>query len=535
MTKQQRAVDGFVPRRDRRVVSGYSSLERSSAHDAAGIKRALPTPQSHELVRPRPVSRAEIDNSLRQIDETHPELTAPKTAKPKLSRKKLIKRIAIALAILLLIVGGWLAVRFVMFSNNVFKGNLLGLANSRPLQQDADGRSNILIFGTSEDDEDGNHPGAYLTDSIMVLSIDQTKKDAYMVSIPRDLWVEYGRACPAGYQEKINSLFDCVSEGGKKQEEGAKALAAKISEVLGVDIQYQVHLNYTVVREAVDAVGGVDVDIMGNGPVPAGTKPGSVLDRNFDWKCGYQCYYVKYEPGVHHLDGEHALALARARNAQGGYGLVAGNFDREVNQQKILTALREKSLSVGTLSNLAKVAALLDALGSNLRTSFSTEEIGTLISLGKDIKSESIQSISLADEKNPVVETGSVGSISVVKPIAGLFDYSAIRVYIKKQISADPMVKEEPVVEVYNASGIVGAAQKEADKLVDMGFEATAGNAPAGDYAEKTIYVINDKKPASLAKLEEIYGIKATPGAPALQHGSGADFVLVIGRVTAVR
>lgn len=77
----------------------------------------------------------------------------------------------------------------------------------------------------------------------------------------------------------------------------------------GLDVQYYAHINYTVVREAVDAVGGVDVKI-------ESSDPRGILDRNFDWKCNCECYYVNYKNGeVAHMDGEHALAFMRTQRA----------------------------------------------------------------------------------------------------------------------------------------------------------------------------------------------------------------------------
>ena len=65
---------------------------------------------------------------------------------------------------------------------NVFQnGNMLGVFQYQPLKKDAHGRSNVLIVGSTDDDP--NRPGAKLTDSIMVLSVDQDKKDNINYSI----------------------------------------------------------------------------------------------------------------------------------------------------------------------------------------------------------------------------------------------------------------------------------------------------------------------------------------------------------------
>jgi anionic cell wall polymer biosynthesis LytR-Cps2A-Psr (LCP) family protein len=108
------------------------------------------------------------------------------------------------------------------------------------------------------------------------------------------------------------------------------------------------------------------------------------------------------------MNGEQALALARARNDAGGYGLSRGNFDREQYQQKIILAIKQKAVSTGALANPVTVNKLIDTIGTNVKTSFDAAEVQTLVGLMKDIKPENIHQVSLVDEKNPMVTTGNV-------------------------------------------------------------------------------------------------------------------------------
>ena len=536
-------VDGFVPRRSTGMVGGrlHDSQPAPTTVSPYGIKRqGAPSGDSEHTAGKRGVtvsehglsrhesgvSRSDIDESLRDIDEQQSEA---QVASRKHGSGKRRKRIILFSVILLLLVGagitGWVGLRAVLASNSIFKGDIFGLVQQKKLAQDTAGRTNILIFGTSEDDEGGEHPGAFLTDSIMVLSVDQTKKDAFMVSIPRDLWVDFGTACNQGYKGKINELFGCFSNNGEDQPAGELALAKKVGEVTGLAIQYRAHVNYTVVRQAVDAVGGVDVKV----ETP---DPNGILDRNFDWKCNYQCYYVKYKQNeLAHMDGEHALAFMRARNAQGGYGLPNGNFDREKNQQKVLLALRQKSLSAGTLANPSKVASLIDALGNNLNTNFETSEIRTLMSLGNSVQASAITSISLIDEKEPVMTTGNLDGISIVRPIAGLMDYSDVTQYIKKQMRADAATREGAKIAVLNGSGVVGAAKIAADKLSDEGYTIdSVANAPAGTYERRSFYARDESSsPATRAKLVALYG-KPTIGLDQFSVADDVEFVIVVGQ-----
>ena len=212
-------------------------------------------------------------------------------------------------------------------------------------------------------------------------------------------------------------------------------------------------VGYKAVQQAVDAVGGVDIKI-------ESTDPRGVLDRNFDWECNYRCYYVKYPNGPAHLDGKHALMLSRARNDVGGYGLSRGNFDREVNQQKILVALRNKAASAGTLANPIAASRLIDSLGDNIRTNFVSGEIKTLINLARDINEKKIERFGLADEDPGLLTTGMVSGQSVVIPTAGTYSYDAIQAYITKRLNQDEATKEKARIVVLNGSGRTGAAKE---------------------------------------------------------------------------
>jgi len=338
-----------------------------------------------------------------------------------------------------------------------------------------------------------------------------------------------GEACTVGYQGKLNAQYFCASNDGQNEKAGAEALSEKVGEITGLDVQYYVHLNFTAVVEAVNAVGGVDVTINSS-------DPRGILDRNFDWKCGYRCHFVNYRNGEKvHLDGEHALALARARNASGGYG-VGDNFGREQNQQMIIKALLEKAVSAGTLTNLGAVTGLIDAMGNNLRTNIETKEVRTLMDFGTKLPGDKIMSLSLVEEGNMLVTTGNYNGQSIVRPIAGLTDYRDIRAYVDRELSSDPFVKEEPHLTVLNGSGEAGIAQTLADKLTDKGFIIDAvDNAPDGTYQAVEIYQISTEKTATAAKLKEMYGVAIKTTAPPVSVTGQTDFVIIVGDASIAR
>ena len=531
-------MDGFVPRRP-----GGQAVSEPNNEAANRFRTPMPLGESprRQLTSDhggRELVRSELDESLKGIDtgdDSGKKAKSRKAKAPKSKLRRIVKWVLVALVVIGLAIGGYILYKTLNAGNQIFKGSLLDIVQNQPLKQDSNGRSNILVLGTSEDDP--GHQGASLTDSIMVLSVDQTNKNAYMMNLPRDMEVKYGMACNSGYQGKINEYFGCVGGNTDSIDERRAALtksAAFVGGILGLDIQYGVNVNYTVMRELVGAVGGITVTIESR-------DPRGQMDSNFDWKCGEgdrkvsaaerkrRCppsgHFIDYPNGPVELDAEHALYLAQARGDRAPtYGFEQSNFDREKNQQKIVKAIRDKALSGGVLTDFTKVSGILDALGNNLRTTFEAKEIRTLATLAKDIPSESIQSISFIDSEPPLMNGNA-------QPTAGIFQFGAIQAYVKKKLSSNPVVREEAKIVVFNGSGTAGVGQKEADKLTADGFTISkVANAPAGAYADIEVYQLGDGMPATKDKLASMYGveIKTTPPPGILPPGT--NFVVIVGK-----
>jgi len=517
--------------------------------------RVTPATQRVGVARPgKQIGLNDINESLRGIDDETLQGGGKKSRrqqrrdkkagkKPKSKTRRIIKWVLIALLLIILGIGGFLVVKGLNAGGHVLQGNIFNLVQNEPLKQDANGRSNFLLVGTSEDDK--GHEGADLTDSIMILSIDQKNKNAYTFSIPRDLYVEYGQACNSGYRGKVNEYFMCSNRGeddAAEQDRLSKSQAF-FGEIVGLDIQYAAHVNYTVLRDVVNAIGGsIQVNIEGNNG--SGPSPDiGIMDSNFDWKCGkvsqrkVKCppsgHFIDFEPGIQTLDAEHALYLAQARgHSSPTIGLAQSNFDRERNQQKILVAIRDKAVSAGTLTNLGAVTGLIDALGGNLRTNVQTSEVRTLMQLGQDIKSTDILSIDLYNQDNPIFTTGTLpGAGSSVYPKAGVGKYDELRQYLAKQLTSNPVVREGANITVLNGSGVVGAGQTFATKLEEKEFIVDeVANAPEGTYAAVEIYQIGEGNTATAAKLKELYGVTIKTTVPPVSVTGDTDFVIIVGK-----
>lgn len=354
---------------------------------------------------------------------------APATDTPvkkKADWKKRFKRLFIGLVIIGVLAGGYIGTKLLMNASKSLGGNLLGLLQTQKLQGEDTGHVNILLAGNSADD--AGHSGGELTDSIMIVSIDTVNNRAALLSIPRDLWVDV----PGSGYSKINSAYvfgkaDKFDESGYPPG-GMGALEKVVETNFGIDINYYALVNYTALRDAVNAVGGIDVVIKSS-------DPRGLYDPNRDWTKSTRSPLVRLANGPQSLDGQTALNLARARgSAYGAYGYGQGDFTRSENQRLMVAALKEKAVSAGVVSNPVKIGNLLDSFGNNVVTDFQTDEVRRLLDILKKIPGSNIKSASLndADGENLLTSYRTFNGQSALIPAAGVDDYSDISAFLEK-------------------------------------------------------------------------------------------------------
>ena len=380
-----------------------------------------------------------------EIDVKSKKQTTKKSDKNKVPLWAKIVMIALSVILVLIIAAITLVYMLLSHSTAVFKGNPMDILISSELKKDENGQTNFLIFGTSEDAK--GHGGQELTDSILVASINQENKSAKVFSVPRDLWVNYSvpgsepMSCTVGDRGKINATYLCALEEYKNSMSVSNAkdaaslyFAKKISEVTGLSMHYYVAVDWGAVKMIVDKIGGIDVDVYAD-------DEDGIHDscQNIDLKKGM--YY--------NMNGDLAMKLARARNAvcaPGDYGLSRSNFDREINQQRIMNAIKNKVSSIEILMNPGQVMNIIDGLGDNIRTNIVMSEVRTLIDFGTKLEG-GIQPISTIDQ----FSTGRIGLSSVVIPAGtstysedSLYNYTNFQKYLRNQIVVPKEINHEP-------------------------------------------------------------------------------------------
>ena len=368
------------------------------------------------------------------------------------------------------------------------------------LKGEDEGRVNILLLGIG----DPGHDGGNLSDTNMVVSLNTKTNPAQvsMISIPRDTRVYI----PGHGYAKIN---EANSAGGPQLAEQT------VSDTLGIPIHYYVTADFTGLKQAVDAVGGVDI----NAPDDL-YDPEYPCDNNQYRSCGF-----KLKAGQQHMDGTTALKYARCRK-----GTCGDDFGRAIRQQQVLQAMREKALSLQTLSNPAKVTNLINAAGDNIKTDLSLANIQRLRDLTKNLNTSDINNVVFSTKPNGFLKQDPYSSDLL--PVGGNFD--DIQAFVQNIFTLGPVWKEDSSVTIENGTATVGLALKYKSKIDNDGdivTIASVGNAETKDYtATQIIDYTGGKKPNTAAYLEKLVGtgVKVSQPAEPVKNPT-VDFEVILG------
>ncbi|MGH7142360.1 MAG: LCP family protein [Candidatus Saccharimonadales bacterium] len=534
----------YKPRRSTNIDGVFNGHDRLPK--PVGLNpQPLPEPQSANPLLPQPNTKPTSNPvntgqpSLLNTTIPNPRYSQPFGAgisrinkqKKRWSRKR--KILSSILVFVLLIVGfsSWYGGQIIGNIDKVFHGNIFSdaqaLFSSTELKGESVGRVNILLAGDSADDP--GHQGADLTDSIMVLSIDTKNHTAFMLSIPRDLWVYI-----PGIQsyQKINAANDVTNFNQKGYPKGGMGQLQQIVQTdLGIPIDYSALINYTAFKDAVNAVGGITININSSDP--------NGLYDSFT--------HLQLPNGNDKLDGQVALDLARARGdgAAGdvSYGIPDSDFTRTMYQREMLLALADKAKSVGVITNPIKVTGLFDALGNNVQTNLNLQDVLRLIQITKGITNSSVgsdaYSSSLTGSTNSILTdyTDPASGQEAVIPAAGIGDYGQLQQYYLQLTSNNPVIKEGASVVILNGSDVNGLASKERSVLQTKGIDdVSITDANEVHPATMIIDQSNGADPATKTLLEKLFpGTVVTndTGSSEAEEAYGypnANFVIVLGQ-----
>ncbi|NKZ02691.1 LCP family protein [Actinomadura latina] len=301
-------------------------------------------------------------------------------------RKRRWPRVLIAMGLFVALVvagvGGLLWQRQSSYNGNIdrIKGVMPTDRANRP-GPNVEGTENWLLVGSDSRADaattgEGNQvwkPGRQRTDTIMLLHLPADRKKAYIISFPRDSWVEI----PGYGNQKINAAF---SFGGPK------LLIETMENLTGIRVDHYGAIDFEGFKSMTDALGGVTVNIKQSVYDPA---------RKKQWTAGKQ-----------KLNGEEALLFVRQR-----YNLPNGDFDRIKRQQAFLGALAKQAADRGTLTNPLKLDRFLSALSKSISVDEGVSA-GDLRSLALSMRSVRVSDVMFMTL--PHKGTGMRGKQSVV-------------------------------------------------------------------------------------------------------------------------
>lgn len=327
----------------------------------------------------------------------------------KKPNKKWLKITLIVLAVLF-VVGGIIAFKTGHILNKVStKGGLLSsLIHAVPgvgdtIKGEKEGRINILLLGMRGENVPG---GGLLADTIIVTSIKPAENKVAMISIPRDLYVN---SPGTENRIKINAVYAHGMERGK--EGGIEDMKRVVEEISGIPIHYGVSINFKGFTDLVNAIGGIEINLdkpfneleqFSQESVCDGDKGGVFTNPTgkYQYKKNEKGKIVAQYPlctnsnpecggdftlpaGLNKLDGEKALCYARAR-------YQSNDFERAKRQQLVIQKIKDKSMSIGTLSDFEKINGILDALGNNTKTDLEAWEMKQLFSIYQKMQNPEI-------------------------------------------------------------------------------------------------------------------------------------------------
>ncbi|MGI6086226.1 MAG: LCP family protein [Acetivibrionales bacterium] len=222
--------------------------------------------------------------------------------------------------------------------------------------------TNILLLGTD--------PTGFNFDTITVLNIDKISKKVKLISLPRDIYIDYSdyvidalrKAKPSYLKEKgmnrinaapsIGQTIDYKKGVGRFNKPYADFIADIIYEVFDIYINDYAYVKVKGFRNIVDYFGGVTVYV----PV------------HMEYEDPYQDLSIYIEKGTQHLNGHQAEGYVRFRQGfdEDGNFQNYGDIFRKNNQNRFIKAFISQHV---TLKNLGKLPKIAELISSNINTS----------------------------------------------------------------------------------------------------------------------------------------------------------------------
>lgn len=406
------------------------------------------------------------------------------------------------------------------------------------LPEDPFGQTNFLLLGVG----DKNHDGVDLTDSLMVVSVDNKhSKSISMLSLPRDLYLVKTRHMGTGrvnemyrnYKYYLRRTLDPKPSLEQASQLAMRELADELGIQLGLQIHHVIKVDFTAFTDTVDALGGIDINV-----------PEAIYDPEYPGaNYGYEIFQL--EAGPQHIDGETALKYARSRHS-------TSDFSRSARQQILLQALADKAKTEGVMGSPGKLASLMKILTDHIETTMNARELIGLGALGKNLDREHMINISLSNVAAYEGGLPQPGGLLYNPPMADFGGASVLLPYAITQPNGNWLQLEtlmrmitrkrnlylaHPQFAVLNASDKTGLARVAAAELIRFGFRVdTIENLsedrkdPAGKREKSMLLWRNEADKDLAAELGALLRLPVAQVDPTLPAEKLGQFTIILGQ-----
>ena len=354
---------------------------------------------------------------------------------------------------------------------------------------------NVLVVGRWG----WEHDAPDLTDTIILAKINTTIPSVTMLSIPRDLYVEYTAPANEERTGKINRVYEDNLQ--KWEQYAIDKLSNKVSEITWEKIDHYVNVDFEWFVEIIDVLDWVDVTVTEN-----------LVDNQFpDGNLWYTTFILRKWTWT--LDGETALKYSRSRYS-------TSDFDRSIRQQQVIKAIQEKIMDLGYLRSPSKTKNLYSAIRRNIKTDLDITSILSLANTFKKAESIEVHSYNINDSCFYWQGDCNLGwmlyyperylfnNLSVLLPDGALpndiSDYKKLQKYTNIIFNEREIFEDAYAINVFNSTKIPGLATNIADNLGRFWFNIPAqdsvGNIRDKEFKKSVLYYNSIEKDSTTLK-----------------------------------
>jgi len=389
---------------------------------------------------------------------------------------------------------------------NIFNYYSLIPGQDKMLRGEDQDRINILLLGIGGE----GHPGANLTDTIILVSIKPSTNQVALTSIPRDLSIPI----PGYGWHKINyaNHFGELQASGQ----GPEFAAEVISKVFDLPIDYYARVDFAGFIKVIDELGGVKINV-----------DNAFTDYEFPTD-DYGFQTVSFKQGWQKMDGQTALNFARSRH---GNNKESSDFARSKRQQKVLQAIKDEALSFTTFLSYRKITTLLDFYKDHVNTNLQPWEIFKLAKIAKKIDKTKIKNLVLENGPDDPLYATNINGAYLLFPKD--MSFSRIQQMFKYVFDPEKEAEEKVTVEIQNGTKIEGLAYRTSVDLKKLGYEVTKySNAQKQDFQQTIIYdLTNGQKNEALQNLKtKLNATLEFPKPDWLSIDTNPDFIIILGQ-----